>query len=86
MEPILLNTGGVCDACARSGILSGERPDSLAVLRPILEQPGCERVEAESAVELSRILPIRSPTLAIIACEAEEEPGVTRRAQVLNGP
>lgn len=50
-------------------------PDSLAVLRPILEQLGCERVEAETVAELSGILAIRSPTVALIALDTMEADG-----------
>lgn len=52
-----------------------QAPESLAVLRPLLEQLGCERVEAETAGELSGIVAIRSPTLAIIALDMMEADG-----------
>lgn len=51
-------------------------PGSLAVLRSILEQLECERIEADSAAELSGILAIRSPTLALIALDTMEADGL----------
>lgn len=51
-------------------------PESLAVLHPLLEQLGCERIEAESVAELAQILAIRSPTLALIALDTMEADGL----------
>jgi EAL domain-containing protein (putative c-di-GMP-specific phosphodiesterase class I) len=49
---------------------------SLAVLRAVLEQLGCERIEADSAAELSAILAIRSPTLAFLTLDTIEADGL----------
>jgi EAL domain-containing protein (putative c-di-GMP-specific phosphodiesterase class I) len=50
--------------------------DSLAVLRAVLDQLGCERIEADTAVEVSGILAIRSPTLALIALDTVKADGL----------
>lgn len=50
--------------------------DSLAVLRTVLEQLGCERIEGDSAAELSAILAIRSPTIALLALDTMEADGL----------
>jgi CheY-like chemotaxis protein len=49
--------------------------DSLALLRTLLEQLGCEHIEADSSSELSGILAVRSPTLALLALDTMEADG-----------
>lgn len=49
---------------------------SLAMLHAILEQLGCERIEADTAADLSVILAIRSPTLALLALDTMEADGL----------
>lgn len=51
-------------------------PDSLAALRSIFEQLDCERVEVDGTAELSGILAIRSPTLALVALDTMEADGL----------
>ena len=50
--------------------------DSLAVLRAMLDQLGCERIEADTAAELSGVLAIRSPTLAFLALDTTDADGL----------
>lgn len=66
---------GVSDACGRPGAHSRASLGFTRGLRPILEQLGCERIEAESAAEISGILAIRFPTLASIALDMMEAEG-----------
>lgn len=49
---------------------------SLAVLRAILGQLGCERIEADTGNELSEILANRTPTLALLALDTVEADGL----------
>lgn len=51
-------------------------PDSLIGLRSILEQLGCERIEADSARELVDILALRTPTIAIISLDSSNADGI----------